>query len=162
MLNLSILNDINEQITVEKFASNSYQQIACWFSSKGLQGFCKYFMDQASDEASHSQKLIDYVLQHFCKVQILPINAPVKEWDSCISVASYVLELERSVTDKISAIMYQAVSDNDFATQTFLQWFVDEQVRSEFEANDMLQKLIIIGDDAGALLAMDHELGESE
>jgi ferritin len=69
------------------------------------------------------------------------------------------LEHEKKVTGLIEAIYAAAVEDKDFASQTFLNWFIDEQVEEEKNATDILETMRIGGESGAALLMLDHHLG---
>jgi ferritin len=53
-----------------------------------------------------------------------------------------------------------AVRENDYASQTFLQWFVTEQVEEEKNAGDVVETLKMVGDKSEALFLLDRELGQ--
>lgn len=53
---------------------------------------------------------------------------------------------------------YVARQEGDFATDSFLKWFVDEQVEEEEIVDDVLQKLKLIGDFKPGLYLLDQEL----
>ncbi len=52
-----------------------------------------------------------------------------------------------------------AAGENDYASQTFLQWFVTEQVEEEKNAGDVVETLKMVGDSREALFLLDRELG---
>lgn len=51
-----------------------------------------------------------------------------------------------------------AVEDKDFASQSRLQWFIDEQVEEEETATEIIQKLRLLGDNGYGLYQLDQEL----
>ena len=53
-----------------------------------------------------------------------------------------------------------AVSLKDHATQSFLRWFIDEQVEEEATADGIVQKLKMVGNDKTGLLYLDSELNK--
>ena len=53
-----------------------------------------------------------------------------------------------------------SVEEKDHATQSFLQWFVDEQVEEEATVNEIISKLKMVGEDGYGLLMIDSELGK--
>jgi ferritin len=55
-----------------------------------------------------------------------------------------------------------AARENDYASQTFLQWFVTEQVEEEKNAGDVVETLRMIGDKSEALFLLDWELGQRQ
>ena len=69
----------------------------------------------------------------------------------------HVLSHEIKVTEKIHALMKLAISECDFATQTFLQWFVTEQVEEESTSTLVVEKLRLSGDSHVGLLILDGE-----
>jgi ferritin len=71
-----------------------------------------------------------------------------------------VLSHEIKVTEKIHSLMKLAISESDFATQAFLQWFVTEQVEEEALATQTVEKLRLSGDSHVGLLILDGELGK--
>jgi ferritin len=62
------------------------------------------------------------------------------------------------VTENNNLLMNKAVELGDFATQSFLQWFVTEQVEEEDLVRHILQKLRLIGDSGTALYMLNEEL----
>ena len=53
-----------------------------------------------------------------------------------------------------------SVSEQDHATNNFLQWFVTEQVEEEESAGEVFEKLKLASDAAGSLLMLDNELSQ--
>jgi ferritin len=53
-----------------------------------------------------------------------------------------------------------AKAEKDHPAELFLQWFVKEQVEEEANANEIAQKLRMIGEDGSALLILDSQLGK--
>ena len=51
------------------------------------------------------------------------------------------------------------MKEKDYPTQTLLQWFITEQVEEEKNASLVVEQLKMIGNDGGALLLLDRELG---
>ena len=68
------------------------------------------------------------------------------------------LEHERYVTGLIHAIYDAAYSVKDFRTMQFLDWFVKEQGEEEKNAEDLIKKMELYGDDAKGLYMLNSEL----
>ena len=73
---------------------------------------------------------------------------------------SAALEQEKQNTASIHDLYKLAQSLNDFATQSHLQWFLDEQVEEEKIFDEALALLDMAGDDASALLMLNEKLGQ--
>ena len=48
--------------------------------------------------------------------------------------------------------------EKDHASESFLQWFVNEQVEEEASADDIVQQLKLAGDQGAGLFMIDREL----
>ncbi len=51
-----------------------------------------------------------------------------------------------------------AFSEKDYATHSFLQWYVAEQIEEEAQAKIILDKINLIGDDKGGLYLFDRDV----
>jgi ferritin len=71
-----------------------------------------------------------------------------------------VLEHERKVSALVHDLHAAAVQERDTASQVFLQWFVSEQVEEEARAQEIVEKLRMVGDRPGAALYLDKEYGK--
>jgi ferritin len=87
------------------------------------------------------------------------IDAVPTEWDSPLAVFENAFEHERKVSKMIDDLVDLAVKEKDHAANSFLQWFVDEQVEEESSADAIVQQLKLIGDSGHGLYMLDQELG---
>ena len=62
----------------------------------------------------------------------------------------------------INDIYALAQKENDYAVQSALQWFIDEQVEEEKSALEIVRQLKMIGDETTPLLMLDSKLGARE
>ena len=51
-----------------------------------------------------------------------------------------------------------AVQEKDYATQSLLQWYIDEQVEEEASMLGILKKIQLIGDKGQGIFMLDSEL----
>jgi ferritin len=63
------------------------------------------------------------------------------------------------VTSLINDIYAAAYEARDFRSMQFLDWFVKEQGEEEKNANDLIAKMDLFGDDAKGLYMLNSELG---
>ncbi|MBE9593308.1 MAG: ferritin, partial [Proteobacteria bacterium] len=61
-------------------------------------------------------------------------------------------------TAMINNLVKLAREENDYATESFLQWYVTEQVEEEANPAEIIQKLKFIGKDGRGLLMIDKDL----
>ena len=67
------------------------------------------------------------------------------------------LEHEKYVTSLINDIYSAAYDVKDFRTMQFLDWFVKEQLEEEKNADDMIKKMELFGNDLKGLYSLDAE-----
>ncbi|MEM0998339.1 MAG: ferritin [Bacteroidota bacterium] len=149
---------LNEQIHREMGAAMQYLAVTSWFEDKNLDGFANFFRVQAREEMSHAMKQFDYLHMVGGKVTMKAIPAPRNSFQNNVEVFEFALAQETGVTDNINNLMKSAVDLGDFATQTFLQYFVKEQVEEEDLVRTILQKVIMIGENSSALFLLNEEL----
>jgi ferritin len=115
---------------------------------------------QAKEEWAHGMKFYSFINERGGRVVLQAIDAPSSEWDSPLAVFEAVFKHEQKVTGLINELVELALKERDHATNIFLQWFVTEQVEEEDSANDIVQKIKLMGDAKGALFMLDRELGQ--
>lgn len=70
---------------------------------------------------------------------------PKNEWKDVFEMFDEVLKHERKITESINKIFEEAVKENDFRTQNWLQWFITEQAEEESSVNRIIDKLNLLG-----------------
>ncbi len=159
MLGKAIQDAMNEQMRNEFYSGYQYLSMAAYCESENLPGFAHWMRAQAREEIEHAMKFYDFILDRSGRVVLGAIEEPVVEFGSPLEVFERALEHEQRVTAMINDLYGLAVSESDYASQTFLQWFVTEQVEEEKNAGDVVETLKMIGDKSEALFLLDRELG---
>ena len=159
MLNKKIEEALNSQINAEMYSSYLYLSMSAYFESTGLSGFANWMRAQAQEELMHAMKFYDYVNERGGRVILGPLEAPSSEWESPLATFEATYEHEQKVTGLINELVNFAMEEKDHATNTFLQWFVTEQVEEEASAIEIVNKLKLMGDAPGGLFMLDRELG---
>src|SRR5690606_29273740 len=143
----SLAQSINDQIANELHASNSSLHIAAYFDGLGLKVLASFFFRQSDEERMHATKLLKYLLEVGKKVKFGQIKAAKSDYKSPEDAIQTALDQEIVVTNQINALMKEATANNDFATQSFLKWFVDEQVEEVSSMSDLLQLVKLAGEE---------------
>src|ERR687885_1612416 len=159
MLGKAVQDAMNEQIKNELYSAYQYLSMAAYCESENLPGFAHWMRAQSREEMEHAMKFYDFILDRNGRVVLQAIEQPVVEFDSPLEVFEQALEHEREVTAMINDLYGLAVKENDYASQTFLQWFVTEQVEEEKNAGDVVETLKMVGEKSEALFLLDRELG---
>jgi len=79
---------------------------------------------------------------------------------SPLDVFEATLTHEQKVTGLINELVNLAIEEKDHATNSFLQWFVNEQVEEESSADEILAKLKLIEASPQALYMLDQEMAQ--
>lgn len=158
MLKEKISKTFNEQITEELFSSYLYLSMSAYFQSVNLPGFANWMRVQAQEELMHAMKFYDYINGRRGRVLLKEIKTPQHEWKSPLEIFEAALKHEEYITEKINNLVDISITEKDHASNVFLQWFVNEQVEEEANADDIINRLSLIGDSKDGLFMIDREL----
>lgn len=159
MLNKRIEDALNEQINAEFWSAYFYLSMSSYLAHAGYPGFAKWFNVQFQEEQAHAQIYVNYVLSRGGRVVLKPIAEVKSEWTSVLNCFEETLEHENKVTSLINNLYSIALEEKDFATQSMLKWFIDEQVEEEKNAQEIIDNLKMIKDNGYGLYMIDKELG---
>jgi ferritin len=159
MLSEKIQAAMNSQINAELHSAYIYASMAAYFADKNLNGFANWMRIQTQEEMVHATKFYDFIIERRGRVLLAPIDAVPTEWASPLAVFENALAHEQKITGLINDLVNLAKKEKDHAADSFLQWFVDEQVEEEANADGVVQQLKMIGDSAAALFMFDREMG---
>ncbi len=160
MLAQDIEKALNEQLRWEFFSAYLYLGMAAYFEERGLLGFAHWMKAQAAEELMHAMKFYKFLSERDGRVILQEIPVPPAEWESPEKVFEYAYNHEQEVTRRINNLMSFAKELKDYATENFLQWFIEEQVEEEASFKTLLSKLRLIKNDPQALFYLDNELGQ--
>jgi ferritin len=159
MLSKSLQDAINNQINLELYSAYVYLSMAAHFESENLGGFANWMRAQYQEETGHAMKFFKYVYDRGGKVILKTIEQPAVKFKAPLDVFHLVLEHEQKVTASINKLYELAVKEKDYASQTFLQWYINEQVEEEKNATDIINMLEMIGTTPISLMMADKQLG---
>ncbi len=148
---------INEQINAELYSAYLYLAFADYYEEEGLSGYANYFEIQAAEERDHALIFRNYLHENGERVHLASIAQPDVSFSSFLEPLEKALEHERYVTSLINGIYDAANEARDYRTMNFLNWFVDEQLEEEDNADTMVTRMKLFGSDAKALYDLDNE-----
>ena len=153
-----VIELLNDQINKEFYSAYLYLEIANFFDDLDLDGFANWYNIQAQEERDHALLFLRYLQSNGIKVELKAIDKPDKAFVNPIDPLYAGAEHERYVTDLIHNIYDAAYSVKDFRTMQFLDWFVKEQGEEEENADKLIAKFKLFGDDPKSLYLLDQEL----
>jgi len=158
MVSETIQTQINDQIQAEIYSSYLYLQMSAWLDEQGLKGMSRWMDIQTQEEWVHAMKLYRYLLERGGNVVFQAIQAPPSTWPSPLAAFQQALEHERMVTGRINALVDLAIEERDHATRSLLEWFVDEQVEEESNAEENVRLLTMSDGNPQATFMIDHQM----
>ena len=133
------VNALNDQIGREFNAAHQYTALAAYYDRLTFPRLAKFFYAQADEERGHAMKMVEYLRDTGAELRLGEVAAPRTDFADHVEPIKLALESERKVSVAIAAIYEIARDTNDFASESFMQWFVDEQVEEESTMEDLLQ-----------------------
>jgi len=160
MLKSEIEGALNQQVNNEMSAAHEYLAMTAYCERINLRGFAHWMRVQHQEELSHGERLVQYISDRGGRVELEAIKKPRGDFESIQELFNHALEMEKQNTQSIHQLFELATQLSDYATQSQLKWFIDEQVEEESSFNEIRSLLEIAGDDKAALLILNKNLGE--
>lgn len=158
MLSKKVEDAINKQINAELYSAYLYLAMSAFFRNMNLNGFANWMRIQNMEESTHAMKFFDFLLERGGNINLAKIDAVDAKWKDIVDVFEATLAHEREITKKINDLVEIAKSEKDNATLNLLQWFVNEQVEEEANAEEILQQLKFVKGEGHGVLLLDREL----
>ena len=159
MLSKQVEKLLSDQVNFEIYSAYIYLAMGAYSDSIDMPGAANWFKVQWEEELFHARKMYDYLLERGGRQLFEAIPAPPKEWDSLLAAFEGALAHEQLVTSRINEIMSVAEQEHDYATRSFLQWFVDEQVEEEANVRELIRQVKMVQHSGHGLYMLDKELG---
>ena len=156
-MNEKIAALLNDQINKELYSAYLYLDMANYYDEQDLDGYANYYMVQAQEERDHALLFLKYMQINGLKVTLDAIDKPDKVFTSLLDPLEMAAEHERYVTALINDIYHEAHQAKDYRTMKFLDWFVDEQMEEEDNADTMISRYKLFGQDPKGLYLLDQE-----
>lgn len=158
MLDQKVAGLINEQVNKEFYSAYLYLDFSVFYEELGLDGFANWYKIQAQEERDHAMLMLRYLQNNGARVTLEAIDKPNKTLSEKKDPLTEGLAHEQFVTGLIHTIYEAAYGVKDFRTMQFLDWFVKEQGEEEKNAEDLIKKMELFGDDAKGLYMLNSEM----
>ena len=156
MLKAPMIEKLNEQMNLELYSSLLYQQMSAWCSFNSFEGAAAFLRRHAQEEMTHMQRLFDYLTDTGSLPRINSVSSPFAEYASLDEL--FRVTYEQLITSKINELAHAAMSNQDYPTFNFLQWYVAEQHEEEKLFKSVIDKLTLAGKSGEGLYFIDKEL----
>lgn len=157
-LNPTMNEALNKQLNAEMYSANLYLALASYFENLDLGGFANWMRVQADEELFHVKKLFNYIVERGGRVRVGAVAAPPAEWDSPLAGFEASFDHEQSISAEISDLVDLSLENRDRGTESFMRWYVDEQVEEEASVDRVVKMLRLSEGQPAAMLILDREL----
>ncbi|KAA1050303.1 non-heme ferritin [Pseudocitrobacter sp. 73] len=158
MLKAEMIEKLNQQMNLELYSSLLYQQMSAWCSFNSFEGAAAFLRRHAQEEMQHMQRLFDYLTDTGSLPCIHSVASPMAEYASLDDLFRATYEHEQLITSKINELAHAAMTNQDYPTFNFLQWYVAEQHEEEKLFKSVIDKLTLAGKSGEGLYFIDKEL----
>tara|TARA_R110002073_G_scaffold72537_1_gene177096 strand:+ start:58486 stop:59031 length:546 start_codon:yes stop_codon:yes gene_type:complete len=155
---------LNLQMTREAYQAQVYLSYGCWAEENSFAGVSEFLYKHMQEERDHMFKFIKYILDRGGSATIESIkaapNAP-KDVGDCLQ---QILKHEINNSKEIDKIVNLAHEEKDWASFSFAQWFVKEQIEEETLINELIDKYTLASKevkDNANLYEMDKDLAKA-
>ncbi len=160
MLTENLVKALNDQMNFEFLSAYYYLAMSAYCDDQDLGGFAHFFWVQAEEERFHAEKFYNFINERGERAKFQGISDPQNDFESLKNVFEVALEHEQEVTKRIYKILDIAHQESDYATISFLDWFVDEQVEEEDSMDGLIKKIERIGEDGQGIYMLDNEVAQ--
>ena len=128
MASQKFVDQLNVQIGNEFAAHQQYVACAVFYDVLTMPQMAGFFYRQALEERDHAMMMVRYLLDADAQVRLPGAEAPTNTFADVIGPIELALAQERRVADQVNELTALARSENDYASDQFMQWFIKEQV----------------------------------
>ena len=160
MIEKDVLKALNTQVNAELLSGYMYVSAASFLDDENYSGMAAWLFNHGHEEYSHAMRIRNFISDKDERVVFYALDNPDAGWKNPADVWQKIYEHELEVTDMILDIVRLAREKGDITTEIFLNWFVKEQVEEEQVTRDIRDRVVMIGDDVGALLTYDRWLAD--
>lgn len=161
MISDAMVKALNDQIREELESSYIYLSFSAELDALNLAGAAAWFRKQSNEERGHAMRFYDFINDVGGKVVLQTLAQPAGGLSGLKDAFTKALAHERHISSCIHKLVKAARQADDLPTESFLKWFIDEQVEEEKTVADILAKIELAAGNVGSLFVLDRDLGEA-
>ena len=147
LIDESLVESLQEQLGHEKYNANLYLYIGGFLKNKGFNKLAAHFIEQHSEETSHSLMIFDLLTDLNSKVRIPEIDEIDIPITSITDIAEKYLDREILTTQSLDEIKKLAIDTNNPVVEEAMRKMIVLQQAEYAEATDFMDKAELTGND---------------
>ena len=151
---------LNAQVKMEAEASSKYLAMASWCDRNGYEKCAGYLYKQSAEEREHMLKIFKFISDMGGTAITPEVPMVQQDFPSFKNVFEVALENEIAVTLSVNRMVGKCRREDDYATESFLMWFVKEQMEEEENARRALELFDLIEETSTGKFVLDKEIAK--
>lgn len=161
-IKIDVMDLLNKQVAMEAQASAAYLAMASWCDQRTLKGSAQLFYQQSTEEREHQLKIFHFVNDNGGTAYAPEVKKVTHDFGSLKEIYESSLEQEIAVTKSINNIVKVCRQTEDYRTENFLQWFIQEQMEEEKKLRDILDLFDLMDGSPISLKLIDERVNDIE
>ncbi len=151
---------LNEQMKHEFESAYAYLSLAADLGAAPYSGFAHWMKKQYEEELEHAMRIYKYIQERQGRVKLQSFECPTYNVQTPLEAFQIAYKLEVEITEHLHKAFALAIQQKDYPTETFLQWFINEQVEEENNCQTMIGALELAKDCSCSLFTLDHKAAQ--
>lgn len=160
-INVDVMDLLNQQISKEAHSSSAYLAMASWCDQNALPNSAAFFYKQSEEEREHMLKIFKFINDNGGTAYSPEVKNVMHEFNSLQEIFESALDQEIEITSSIHNIVLKCRKVHDLSSESFLQWFIQEQMEEEQKMRRILELFALMGTDGIALKLIDERVKEA-
>ena len=157
-IHVDVMDLLNKQIEKEAHSSSAYLAMASWCDHNALSYSADFFYEQAAEEREHMMKIFRYINDNGGTAFSPEVSGVNHDFKSLEEIFETALDQEIAITKAIHNIVGKCRKVNDYTTEYFLHWFIQEQMEEEQTMRRALELFDLMGTDGLGLKLLDERI----
>ncbi|WP_029034028.1 ferritin [Salinimicrobium terrae] len=157
-INVDVMDLLNEQIAKEAHSSSVYLAMASWCDHNGFSYSAEFFYKQSAEEREHMLKIFKFINENGGTAYSPQVSNISHEYNSLQDIFETALDQEIQISKSINNIVTKCRKVQDYGSESFLQWFIQEQMEEENQFRRILEMFDLMGTDGLALKFIDERI----
>ncbi|KAI7863173.1 ferritin-like superfamily [Spinellus fusiger] len=160
----TMLSGLIDQANRELDSSNDYLSLSLWFSDQELPGSATWCRTHSEEERTHALKIFDHIVKRRAKGALVKPVGTTKpfNFESPADAWEFAMKSEQNNSQEIHKLMSLARKEEDWTSDTLLQWFVQEQLEEESAIEDIYTNAVNVLKTKGLYRQYDEKIKHKE
>jgi ferritin len=156
MLKPRIEEVLNKQIIIEAQSSQVYLSMASWSEVLGFEGVAKFMYSHSDEERDHMLRIVKFINERGGHAIVPTLVSPPTQFGVIKEMFQELYKHEVKVSASINDLIEICLQEKDYATHSYIQWYVTGQIEEEALVKSIFDKMKLIGDDKAGLYLFDN------